>query len=97
MGYMLAGLSKTTEAGVAIAQVVNFPFMFLSGLFFPAEMLPSFLKPVMQVIPVTYLADALRQIMSGFTPMYPLWVDFTALGVFLVAFVGVSVKFFKWE
>lgn len=31
---------------VALGQVVQFPMMFLSGIFFPLELLPHFLRPV---------------------------------------------------
>lgn len=97
MGYCLAGLSRTTEGAVAVAQLVNFPMMFLSGLFFQAQVLPDFLRPVMHLLPPTYLGDAFRQIMVGFSPLYPLWVDFAVLAAFLALFVGLGLRFFKWE
>ena len=39
--------------------------MFLSGVFFPLEAMPQFLQSVARLIPLTYLADALRQVMVG--------------------------------
>jgi ABC-2 type transport system permease protein len=97
MGYVLAGLSRTIEASVALAQVVNFPLMFLSGIFFDPQALPDFLRPVMHVLPPTYLGDAFRQIMVGYTPLYPLWMDFAVLAGFLVVFVAAGLRFFRWE
>ena len=97
MGYCLAGVSRTMEGAVAVAQVVNFPMMFLSGMFFDVQVLPDFLRPVMHVLPPTYLGDAFRQTMVGFTPLYPLWLDFAVLAAFLVLFVGLSLRVFRWE
>lgn len=97
MGYLLAGLSRTMEGGAALAQLVNFPLMFLSGIFFEASMLPPFLKPVMSLMPLTYLADAFRQTMVGYSALYPLWLDFAVLVGFLAVFVGMGLKLFRWE
>jgi ABC-2 type transport system permease protein len=97
MGYMLAGFSRTTEGAVALAQVVNFPLMFLSGIFFEAQVLPAFLRPVMNVMPPTYLADAFRQTIAGYPGLYPLWTDFAVLFVWLIVFIALGLKFFRWE
>lgn len=97
MGYLLAGISRTTEGATAMAQLVNFPMMFLSGIFFEASILPAFLRPVMNVMPATYLADAFRQIMVGYSALYPLWLDFAVLSGWLIVFVVLSLRFFRWE
>jgi ABC-2 type transport system permease protein len=96
-GYLLAGISRTSEAAVALAQVANFPMMFLSGLFFEPQMLPDYLRPVMNIMPPAYLGDAFRQIMVGYNPLHPLWLDFAVLAGFLVVFVALGLRFFKWE
>jgi len=97
LGFLLAGIARTNEAVVGLGQLVQFPMMFLSGLLFPMDMLPSFLGPVVNAMPLTYLGDALKQIMLGATPLFPLWVDFAVLGGCLVLFSGLAVRFFRWE
>lgn len=39
--------------------------MFLAGTFFPISFIPGFLQPLVKAMPLTYLADALRQVMTG--------------------------------
>jgi ABC-2 type transport system permease protein len=97
MGYFIAALSASSEAAVAVAQVVNFAMTFLSGSFFEPEFLPSVLRPVMYVMPLTYLSDALRQVMAGFRPLFPLWVDVAVLGAFLIVLVPLTIRFWRWE
>ena len=46
--------------------------MFLSGTFFPIDAMPPFLQAVARLIPLTYLADALRQVMVGGAAFAPL-------------------------
>ena len=67
LGYVLASFTKTEEAANGMTQVVQFPMMFLSGVFFPIEAMPQFLQSIARLIPLTYLADALRQVMVGGT------------------------------
>jgi ABC-2 type transport system permease protein len=71
--------------------------MFLSGSLFPVEALPAFLKPVVNVMPLTYLTDALGQLMVGASPLHPLWLDFAVLGGWLAVFMVLGVKFWRWE
>jgi ABC-2 type transport system permease protein len=71
--------------------------MFLSGVFFPVDLVPGWLRPVVSLLPLTYLADALRQVMVGATPAYSLWLDFAVLGGWLLVCGLLAVRFFKWE
>jgi ABC-2 type transport system permease protein len=52
---------------------------------------------VVTAMPLTYLADALRQIMVGATPVYSLWVDLGVLAAWLVVSAALAVRFFRWE
>jgi ABC-2 type transport system permease protein len=97
LGYLLAGLSASEEAIMALTQAVNFPMMFLSGSLFPVEALPTFLRPVVDVMPLTYLSDALGQLMVGASPLHPLWLDFAVLGGWLAVFMVLGVRFWRWE
>ena len=97
LGYLLASLARTVESGNALLQMVNFPMMFLSGIFWPVEWMPGVLKPVIYALPLTYLGDALRQTMVGAAPLFPLRVDLAVLSAWLVLCGLLSVKFFKWE
>jgi ABC-2 type transport system permease protein len=97
LGYLLAGLASSAETVSAAAQVVNFPMMFLSGSLFAVETLPDFFKPVVNIMPLTYLTDALRQIMVAAPPLYPLWLDFAVLGGWLVVLLVLAAKFWRWE
>lgn len=97
LGYFLAGVASSSEGVAGVVQLVNFPMLFLSGSLFALESLPAVFKPLAAFMPLTYLSDALRQIMVGAQPLYPLWLDFTVLGGCLVIFLALAVKFWRWE
>jgi ABC-2 type transport system permease protein len=97
MGYMLSAFAKTQEAVTPLLMAVQFPMMFLSGIFFPADIMPGFMRPIMDAIPLTYLADSLRQIMVNSSALHPHIVNLAVLGGWFLVCLIVAVRFFRWE
>jgi ABC-2 type transport system permease protein len=97
LGFMLAAFLKTEDQASGVVQVVQIPMMFLSGIFFSFDFLPGFLQTVARLLPLTYLADALRQVMVNGTQVAPLGVDLAVLVGWLVICMGVATRYFRWE
>jgi ABC-2 type transport system permease protein len=97
IGYVIASFARTEEAANGMTSVVQFPLMFLSGIFFPLEVMPEWLRGVATFLPLTYLGDALRQTMVGGTPFAPLGVDALVLAGWLVVTLAVSARYFRWQ
>jgi len=96
LGYVIASFARTEDAANGMTSVIQFPMMFLSGTFFAIDGFPPILKAVAHVLPLTYLSDALRQVMVGGAPIAPLATCFAVLGVFLVGCFAISARFFRW-
>ncbi len=97
LGFAVAGLAKSAESANGITQMINFPMMFLSGLFFPLSLLPPFLLPVAAILPLTYVADALRQVMVNAPSTTSLATDVLVMGVWLAISLIGAVKLFRWD
>jgi ABC-2 type transport system permease protein len=97
LGFLLGALAPSAEALIAIVQMVNFPMMFLSGALFPLDFMPEFLRPVAVALPLTYLADILRQIMVDATPYASIMQGMVILLLFMVGSALLSWRFFRWE
>jgi len=97
LGYLVVSRVRTTEGAAPIIQVVMFPMMFLSGIFFPVEIMPNFMRPIVAAMPLTYLGDALRQIMVNATPLYPMFTDLAVMAAWLVVCMLLAIRLFKWE
>jgi len=97
LGYVIASFAATEDAANAMTSAVQFPLMFLSGTFFPIAAMPDALKTVARLLPLTYLNDALRQVMVDGTPFAPLWFCVAFLGVWLVGCLVVAGRWFKWQ
>src|SRR5690606_20553774 len=63
LGYFFSSFSKTSEAYMGVANIVSFVMMFLSGVFFPIDMMPSWIQPISNVLPLTYFVEGLRDSM----------------------------------
>jgi ABC-2 type transport system permease protein len=97
LGFMLASFLKTEEQATGVVQVVQMPLMFLSGIFFPFDFMPPFLRTVARFLPLTYLGDALRQVMVNGTQVAPIGVDVAVLAGWLVVCLAVAARSFRWE
>jgi ABC-2 type transport system permease protein len=59
--------------------------------------MPDALQAVARVIPLTYLSDALRQVMVGGGAFAPLWVCFAVLAAWLVVCFAIAARKFRWQ
>lgn len=97
LGYMLISFAKSIDSGNGIVQAAQFPLMFLSGIFFPVEILPDYIQPIVKVIPLTYLGDLLRHVMVGVTSANSIMINLIVLGGWLILNLTLTIKFWKWE
>jgi ABC-2 type transport system permease protein len=65
MGILLATRIRSMEAFQAVMQMIMFPMMFLSGIFFPVQGLPSWMNVLVKINPATYGIAPIRQVMLG--------------------------------
>jgi ABC-2 type transport system permease protein len=63
MGMLLSGLIKDVEAASAIGNAIAFPMMFLSGAYWPVEIMPDYMQSIAKVLPLTYFSEGLRSAM----------------------------------
>jgi ABC-2 type transport system permease protein len=97
IGYVIASWAKTEEAATTMTSVVQFPLMFLSGIFFPINFMPEWLQPVAAFLPLTYLGDALRQTMVGGAAYVALPIGVAILLGWLVVSTAITARFFRWQ
>lgn len=93
---ILSGLVKDVEAASAIGNMIAFPMMFLSGTYFPLEIMPSYLQSFARVLPLTYFSEGLRYAMIyNYSPgIYTVMALITALAV---GFIIVGSLVTRWK
>ena len=96
MGMVLGSVIKDPESGVALANAIGFPMMFLSGSFFPLEAMPEYLRNVSLALPLTYLNNGLRDAMV-YQNLEPALVNLGILGILAVGFFVLAAKVMSWK
>jgi len=95
VGYLVASCSSFS-VGSGVASMLNLLMIFGSGLFTSNQGLVA-LRMASLFLPLTPIADGLRQVMNGSPGVLPLWVDvMMILGWIVIGIVG-SAYLFKFE
>ena len=97
IGFAIAAISKNTEAAASYANLVTFPMLFLSGVFFDMDAAPAWLEPITRILPLRYLVDALREPMSRGNGLGAIQLDLVVLSATFVIGLIVAIRFFRWD
>ncbi|TMF62223.1 MAG: ABC transporter permease [Chloroflexi bacterium] len=97
VGFTISGFARDEGAVAAIANLISFPMMFLSGVFFSLSNEPGWLQPITKVLPLTFLANALRSISLDGASLWAVRGELLGLAVWLVIALVLATRLFKWE
>ena len=96
IGMILTRVANEAESATAAANFIMFPMMFLSGSFFPLEMMPGFLQTIARILPLYYVNEGLRASMVIVDNMAALRYC-AVIGVFATVVFVVGINTTKWE
>ena len=65
LGILMATRIRSQQGFQFLLNLMVFPLMFLSGIFFPIDGVPRWLQVIAKVNPLSYGVDAIRQIFLG--------------------------------
>lgn len=94
VGLIIAAKLTDTEGFMAIMNLIIMPIFFLSGAFFPLQVMPAWVRYIMYIDPLTYGVDGLRGALVG-GAAFPLWLDFTVLLVLSIILAGLGAYLFS--
>ena len=97
IGLAISSLAPSEESAPALANLVTFPMLFLSGVFFPIDFFPKFVGYISNALPLTHIASGIRNsALYGSSTISTLpQLGFTVLWL-AIAFL-ICAKTFKWE
>lgn len=96
IGMVLSGLVKDVEAASAIGNAIAFPMMFLSGTYFPLEIMPDFMQSIAKVLPLTYFSDGLRYAMI-YKYSEGIFTNMAIVSVLAAAFITLGALVTRWK
>jgi len=63
LGMLISAVAQSEFQAVQLIPFLIFPQLFFSGAVFPLDSIPASVRPVSEVLPLTYAADALRSVL----------------------------------
>jgi ABC-2 type transport system permease protein len=97
IGFAISGIAPNTETAASYANLITFPMLFLSGIFFSMENAPAWLRPIENVLPLPYLVDALREPISFGNGLATIWTDLAVLLLTFAIAMAIAIRFFRWD
>lgn len=96
IGMILTRVVKDAQSAAAAANSISYPIMFLSGSFFPIELMPGFLQKFAHILPLYYVNEGLRASMVFSDNMAAL-KNAAVIGVFAAVVFVLGMMTTKWE
>lgn len=97
MGFAVSSIAPNVETAASYSNLITFPMLFFAGVFFSVDQAPAWLQPIMKVLPLRYLVDALREVMMRGKGLSAIWMDWVILGLTMLISVLIAVRFFRWD
>lgn len=97
LGFMVAARFTSEELANGVINLVTWPMMLLSGVWYSLEGAPSWLRVAAQALPLTQMLDAARAVMLDGAGLAEILPRLTALAGMTVLFLGVAAIGFRWR
>jgi len=96
LGLIVAARTKTEELAHGLLNMITWPMMFLSEVWFSIEDAPQWIKNFSMCLPLSHVTHGLRQIMNDGVHLFHLSSEIFCLTMMTCIFLCVGSLMFKW-
>jgi ABC-type polysaccharide/polyol phosphate export permease len=96
VGLLTASRAQKIESVSGLINLVMMPMWIFSGVFFSYERFPAVIHPLIKVLPLTALNDALRASILEGTPLTHQWSRLLVLCLWGGISFVLALKWFRW-
>lgn len=97
IGLALGGWAKNERQAAPLGNIIVFPMMFLTGVFFPRFLMPHWLQGITTYIPLTPVIDGARMILTEGKHLIDLGPQLGIMTVWLIIVYAIAFRVFRWE
>ena len=96
-GFIVSGLATSESTIPPFANLVTLPQFLLAGTFFPVENFPSWLQPLCNILPLTHLNQAMRNVAFEGAHLTDCGPQLQYLLIWGIVLYAAAIKVFRWE
>jgi len=97
IGLLTASRARTIEAVSGLMNLIMMPMWLCSGVFFSYERFPDSVKPIIRLLPLTLLNDALRAVINDAAGLTQIASKLALLAVWGFVTFMIGLKVFRWQ
>jgi ABC-type multidrug transport system permease subunit len=97
IGLLVASRARTLESVSGLMNLTMLPMWTLCGIFFSYERFPEIVQPLIRLLPLTPLIDALRSVMLEGAGVASLWPEILVMSVWGAASFTLALYWFRWS
>jgi ABC-type multidrug transport system permease subunit len=97
IGLLVGSRVRSLEAASGLMNLVMLPMWTLSGVFFSYERFPESVLPLIRVLPLTALNDALRAVILEGHGLTIIWYEVLIMSVWTVVTFVIALRIFRWN
>jgi ABC-type multidrug transport system permease subunit len=97
LGLIFAARLKSEELASGLMNLLTFPMIIFSGVFFSLEGTPQFMQRASQFFPLTHFIEGARAIMIDGAGFYQILPNLAIVGAMTVLFLAIASYLFRWE
>ncbi len=96
-GLVIAARISSEEVANGLLNLISWPMMFLSGIWFSLEGAHPWMQKLALILPLTHVTDAAREIMIDGAGLTQIADHLLVLGGSSVVLLVIGAKIFRWE
>lgn len=97
IGTLLASRAQSANVIMGLINFVTMPSFVLSGVFFSTSRFPDAVQPLLRVLPLTALVDALRAVMTDGATLAAVSPELAVLAAWSLLSFFLALKWFRWS
>jgi ABC-2 type transport system permease protein len=97
LALAITGLIRGAEGSSAVINAVYLPMAFVSGTFFSVSAMPRFVEALAELLPLTYLLRALRDVFVGTESVAGSLGSLAVILVWGAIGLALATRTFRWE
>ncbi len=97
LGLLIAARLSSEELAGGLLNLISWPMIFLSGVWFSLEGSPPVIKQLAQLLPLTHLIDGARAIMIDGAGLIDIAPQLGILALMSAVFIAIGAASFRWE